>query len=141
MKGTLITQKGKYWDEYFLRGDAKENPLYGGHWDSDDYTYCICMSGEERVIDDNVYFIEEGPVFKQGHPFDEINQKVLRKQFIITRKELERMNRSMGLLESFDCSKHRENEDLWSYQQCVTDNLSMAVSIVPYIICGVCFVW
>jgi hypothetical protein len=133
MKGTLITQKGKYWDEYFLRGDAKENPLYGGHWDSDDYTYCICMSGEERVIDDNVYFIEEGPVFKQGHPFDEINQKVLRKQFIITRKELERMNRSMGLLESFDCSKHRENEDLWSYQQCVTDNLSMAVSIVPVI--------
>jgi hypothetical protein len=132
MTATLITQKGKYWDEYFLRGDSDETVLSGGHWDGDDYTYCICMNGEERIIDNNVYFIEEGPVFKQGSS-QKIDKEVLKSQFYKTRKEIEKMNRGIGFFESFSCSEDRKKKDWWGYQQCVTENLSMAVSVVPVI--------
>ncbi len=134
MVATLVNGKGKYWDDYWLRTDRRENPIYGGHWDNEDYTYCICVSGEEKVIGNNVYFIKEGPVFKQGSSAN-IDKKVLEKQFIKHRSEMEKMNDStLTLFETFDCSVHRKEGDqksLWEYQQCVTENLSMAVSVIP----------
>jgi len=136
MVATLVTKKGKYWDDYWLRTDHRENPMNGGHWDNEEYTYCTCVSGEEKVVGNNVYFIDQEPVFKQG-PSTNIDKKVLEKQFIKHRLEMEKMNDStLTLFETLDCSVYRkvgDQKSLWKYQQCVTDNLSMAVSVIPVI--------
>ena len=133
MVATLLTQKGSFWDEYFIKKGNSELPINGGHWDNDEYTYCVCMSGEERVIDEDVYFIEEGPVIKQGKSVVS-DKNTLEKQFIKYRQELYSMNDSnTSLYETFDCSSHREKREWVKYQQCLTENTSMAVSAIPVI--------
>lgn len=136
MVATLVTETGKYWDEYFILRGTSELPINGGHWDNNDYTYCVCTNGEEKVFDDDVYFIEEGPVIKQGYP--QYGDKESReKQLIEYRRKLYEMQSSSdSLYETFDCSQYRKDgdeKDLWKYQQCITENLSMAVSVVPLI--------
>jgi hypothetical protein len=133
MVATLLTEKGSFWDEYFIIKGTSELPINGGHWDNDEYTYCVCMSGEERVIDEDVYFIEEGPVISQGKSVVS-DKNTLEKQFIKGRQELYSMNNSSTpLYENFDCSSHREKGEWVNYQQCLTENISMAVSVVPVI--------
>ncbi len=134
---TIVTEKGSYWDDYFgLKGD-KELPAYDGHWDSELYSYCICRGGESKTLNTTnngsaVFFIEEGPSIKQGYDVSPQELEYRRKMFFKHRKKEKEYNiDNSSIYEAFDCSKFREKGKYWRYTQCVTDNISMAVSIVP----------
>lgn len=134
---TIVTEKGSYWDDYFGLKEQKEHPMYGGHWDNELYSYCVCRSGEAKTLNTTnnssaVFFVGEGPSIKQGYDVSPQELENRRKIFLRHRKKEKEYNiDNSSIYEAFDCSEYRKSGDYWRYTQCVTDNLSMAVSIVP----------
>jgi hypothetical protein len=134
---TIVTEKGSYWDDYFGLSGEKEQPINGGHWDGELYSYCVCRSGEAKTLNTTnnssaVFFVEEGPSIKQGYDVSPQELENRRKIFLRHRKKEKEYNiDNTSIYEAFDCSEYRKSGDYWRYQQCVTDNLSMAVSVVP----------
>jgi hypothetical protein len=134
---TIVTKKGSYWDDYFGLKGEKELPTYDGHWDNELYSYCICRGGEAKTLNTTnnssaLFFVEEGPSIKQGYDVSPQELENRRKIFLRHRKKEKEYNiDNTSIYEAFDCSEYRKSGDYWRYQQCVTDNLSMAVSVVP----------
>ena len=133
---TLKTMKGSDWDEFFgKRKNSKyELPMYGGHWDNDEYTYCVCAKGETKKSGKDYYFLEDKTSYISASPSKE-ELKLIRQQRSKYLKLIEK-NANSSLLEAFDCSVYRKDGDeksWWKYQQCITENASMAVSVVPVI--------
>ena len=131
---TLKTMKGSYWDGFFGNRDEKELPMYGGHWDNDEYTYCVCAKGETKKSGNDYYFLEDKKTYISAAPSKE-ELKLIRQQRL-KYLNLVKKNADSSLLEAFDCSVYRKEGDeksWWKYQQCLTENLSMAVSVVPVI--------
>jgi len=134
---TIVTEKGSYWDDYFGLKEQKEHPMYGGHWDNELYSYCVCRSGEAKTLNTTnnssaVFFVGKGPTIEQGYDVSPQELENRRKIFLRHRKKEKEYNiDNSSIYEAFDCSKYRKSGDYWRYTQCVTDNLSMAVSVVP----------
>ena len=136
MVATLETMKGSDWDEFFgKRKNSKyELPMYGGHWDNDEYTYCVCAKGETKKSGNNYYFLEDRNTYISPAP-SEYELKLIEQQRS-KYLDLIQKNVNSSLIEAFDCSVYRKDGDeksWWKYQQCLTENASMAVSVVPVI--------
>jgi len=134
---TLKTMKGSDWDEFFgkRKYSKYETPMYGGHWDNDEYTYCVCAKGITKKSGKDYYFLEDRGTYISAAPSD-VELRLIKQQRSEYLKKIKENVDAGGLSEAFDCSVYRKEGDeksWWKYQQCVTENASMAVSVVPVI--------
>ena len=135
MVATLKTMKGSDWDAFFGYNSEYELPIYGGHWDNDEYTYCVCAKGETKKSGNDYYFLEDKGTYISAAPSD-AELRLIKKQRLEYLKKIKENIDAGGLSDAFDCSVYRkegDEKDWWKYQQCVTENASMAVSVVPVI--------
>ena len=127
MVATTVTEKGKWWDEYY-KTDS--------YWDNTEYTECICQHGtvkeEKKEIFDpyygeveiiNTYFEPQGAQISQGnfmdptHPLYKSQQVEKERQFYADRREIQKIQRGWWV-------------DSWTDQDWI-DVISIALYLIP----------